>query len=180
MNCDLITLTFQDESAAERGYAVLRDLIKLIYGEEKGLLPEQTGQKKLWPCQKFFLYRSLIKDYDPDPDFPGRCPIRFLEQKGNIVTLERCADLQTSLVLIKPATDIFFISLCEILAFDEPDTPFEAKNEFEESVSGTQQDATLTYRNRTFHLVVECEVDGKYDERERYEEDNLTWQLLEE
>ena len=29
MNCDLITLTFQDESAAERGHAVLRDLIKL-------------------------------------------------------------------------------------------------------------------------------------------------------
>ena len=180
MNCDLITLTFQDESAAERGHAILRDLIKLVYGEEKGLLPEQAGQKKLWPCQKFFLYRSLIRDYDPDPDFPGRCPIRFLERKGNTVTLKRCADLQTSMNFIKPATDEFFISLCEILAFDEPDTPFEAKNEFEESVSCTQQDAALTYQNRTFHLVIESEVDGDYDERIRTETDKLTWQLLEE
>ena len=30
MNCNLITLTFQDESAAERGCAILRDLIKLV------------------------------------------------------------------------------------------------------------------------------------------------------
>ena len=57
MNCDLITLTFQDESAAERGHAVLRDLIKLVYGEEKGLLPEQAGQKKNRTVMK---YRRIV------------------------------------------------------------------------------------------------------------------------
>ena len=177
MNCNQITLTFRDEAAAARGFAVLRDLVKLVYGEKKGLLPEEAMGNGLLPCQKFFLYRSLVQDYDPEPDFHGYCPLPFLEQKEETVILDRCSDLQMFVyeVDFKPDTDDFFISLCEILAFDEPDTPFEAKNEYEESVSATMQFATVTYSDRTFRIKIVWDTEGNQNET-----DHAEWKLLEE
>ena len=177
MDCDQITLTFQDEAAAARGCDVLRDLVKLVYAGKKGLLPDEAEEKGLLLCQQFFLYRSLVRDYDPQPDFHGFCPLPFLKQSGETVVLDRCSDLQmfVSELVLKPGLDDFFIDLFEVLAFNEPDTPFEAENEYEETVSATIQTTTVTYRDRAFLIKVAWDVDGKVSEMRPVE-----WKLLEE
>ena len=153
-----ICLSFPDETAAERGLALFRDMIRTAYACRKKMLPAETGPGSLVLCQKFFLYRSLARDYDPGSDFPF-CRISCLKRKACDVILDKAADLQQMIGSLKPREDEFYIQLCEASALAEPDTPFHASCVFEETVSGTQQIARTEYRDRTLRMRLAWQVD---------------------
>lgn len=152
MDCTDITLTFQDKAAATRGLELLRDMAKADYAARKGgILPEEPDKTRTL-CELFFRYRSLIRAYDPDTDFPYN-PLRFLELKGKEVILDRCADLQKMPLLLDGIrSNDFFLQLCEAQALDAPDTPFDARCFYEETVSNTTFTMTVSYQDRKFHM----------------------------
>ncbi len=170
-----ICLSFPDETAAERGLALFRDMIRTAYASRKKVFPAETGPDTLVLCQKFFLYRNLVRGYDPGSDFPF-CRISCLKREACDVILDKAADLQQMIGSLKPREDEFFIQLCESSALAEPDTPFHASCVFEETVSGTQQIARAEYRDRTLRMRLSWQLDGEPEEKEI---ESVAWQILE-
>ena len=181
MDCTDITLTFQDEAAAKRNLELFRDMAKADYAVRKGgILPEEPDGKKRALCEKFFRYRSLIHAYDPDPDFPYN-PLRFMELKGKEVFMDRCADLQMSIMIFGGIrTNDFFIQLCLAQALEEPDTPFDARCFYEETISNTTYTCTVSYHDRKIKVLNVYTLDEDDWDAEPHEQDNLTWIVTDE
>lgn len=175
MHITEIYLTFPDENAAIRGLELFRNMMKTAYADEKGMFPVEADLKGLVLCQKFFLYRDLVKDYDPIKDFPYT-RIARLERKGNCVGLNQVADLQEEIDNLRPLEDEFIIQLCEAAALDAPDSSFEAESVFEETISGTQQFVRAEYRNRKLHMRCSLQLD---DEPEETGIEDVTWEIIE-
>jgi len=180
MDCTDITLTFRDEAAASRGLELLRDMIKAYYAARKGgILPEEPDKTRVL-CELFFRCRPLIRAYDPDADFPYN-PLGFLELKGKEVFLDRCADLQKMPLLLDGIRSRdFFLQLCEAQALDAPDTPFDARCLYEETVSGTTFTMTVSYQDRRFHMRNVYTLGEDEWDAEPHETENVTWIVTDE
>lgn len=175
MHITEVYLTFPDEDAAIRGFELFRDMMKTAYADKKGMFPVEADLKGLVLCQKFFLYRDLVKDYDPIQDFPYT-KIARLKREGNRVSLDQVADLQEQILYFTPTEDEFIIQLCEAAALDTPDSSFEAECVFEETISGTQQFVRAEYRDRKLHMCLSWQLDGEPDETV---DTDATWEIVE-
>lgn len=180
MHITEIYLTFPDEDAAIRGLELFRDMMKTAYADRKGMFPAEADQKGLVLCQKFFLYRDLVKDYDPIQDFPYT-RIARLKREGNCVGLDQVADLQELTDDLIPTGKEFMIQLCEAAALDAPDSSFEAESVFEETISATRQILRAQYRDRKLHMRLSWLLDEDSDEPEPKETgiEDATWEVIE-
>ena len=150
MDCTDITLTFRDEAAASRGLELLRDMIKAYYAARKGGILPEEPDKTRVLCELFFL-------------------------------LDRCADLQKMPMLLDGIrSKDFFLQLCEAQALDAPDTPFDARCLYEETVSDTKFTMTVSYQDRKFHMRNVYTLDEDEWDAEPHETDNVTWIVTDE